>query len=241
MAFRFRKSIKLGPVKFNVTKNGVSSISLGGRGASLNIPVARSGGIRGTVGIPGSGLSMSREFKQAQPVAISQTRETEQSLPWTNSEQIVIDKACDRITAEVTAYENAVAIAQEMDLPVPDFIPSQEFENAKAIVDTATKRLAAFNQIQGMDLPTPAFKWLGQAETKALQLKAAEQAVARSVNFFKGCFTAVAIGIGCLFFASLMKGILPHPSATPEQIYAAEVAADRKAMEENWAKWEKQN
>ena len=63
MAVRFRKSFRLGGVKLNVTKNGLSSISLGGRGASLNIPVARSGGIRGTVGIPGSGLSYSKEFK----------------------------------------------------------------------------------------------------------------------------------------------------------------------------------
>ena len=63
MAVRFRKSFRLGGVKLNVTKNGLSSISLGGRGASLNIPVARSGGIRGTVGIPGSGLSYSKDFK----------------------------------------------------------------------------------------------------------------------------------------------------------------------------------
>lgn len=63
MSVRFRKSFRLGGVRLNVTKNGVSSITLGGKGASLNIPVARSGGIRGTVGLPGSGLSYSREFK----------------------------------------------------------------------------------------------------------------------------------------------------------------------------------
>ncbi|MGB7565387.1 MAG: DUF4236 domain-containing protein [Prochlorococcaceae cyanobacterium] len=42
-------------------KSGLSSISLGGRGASFNIPVARSGGARTTVGLPGTGLSWSAE------------------------------------------------------------------------------------------------------------------------------------------------------------------------------------
>jgi hypothetical protein len=192
MAFRFRKSIKLGPVKLNITKNGVSSVSLGGRGASLNIPVARSGGIRGTVGIPGSGLSMSHEFKQAQPVAIqeaatgfaafSQACEVEQNDPWARHEQRVADRARERFMAQLTAHENAVAIAEEMGLPVPDFIPSQEGFTAG--------------------------------------------------KFIKGCFAAAAIGIGCLFFTSLISAIAPNtpnnqPSATPEQ-----VAADLKAMQE---------
>jgi hypothetical protein len=61
MGFRFRQSARLGPLRFHFSKEGLSSISLGGRGASLNIPVARSGGPRTTVGIPGSGLSWSME------------------------------------------------------------------------------------------------------------------------------------------------------------------------------------
>jgi len=44
MGFRFRRSARLGPLRFNFGKSGLSSISLGGRGASFNIPVARSGG-----------------------------------------------------------------------------------------------------------------------------------------------------------------------------------------------------
>lgn len=61
MGFRFRRSARLGPLRFNFGKSGLSSISLGGRGASFNIPVARSGGPRSTVGLPGTGLSWSVE------------------------------------------------------------------------------------------------------------------------------------------------------------------------------------
>lgn len=63
MAFRFRKSARLGPLRFHVSKNGLSSISVGGRGASFNIPVNRSGGNRSTVGLPGTGLSWSVEHE----------------------------------------------------------------------------------------------------------------------------------------------------------------------------------
>ena len=49
MGFRFRRSARLGPLRFNFVKGGLSSISVGGRGASFNIPVSRSGGARTTV------------------------------------------------------------------------------------------------------------------------------------------------------------------------------------------------
>ncbi len=61
MGFRFRRSARLGPLRFNFSKGGLSSISVGGRGASFNIPMNRSGGARTTVGIPGTGLSWSSE------------------------------------------------------------------------------------------------------------------------------------------------------------------------------------
>jgi hypothetical protein len=61
MGFRFRRSARLGPLRFNFAKGGLSSISVGGRGASFNIPVARSGDARTTVGVPGTGLSWSVE------------------------------------------------------------------------------------------------------------------------------------------------------------------------------------
>ncbi|WP_411877188.1 DUF4236 domain-containing protein [Vulcanococcus limneticus] len=61
MGFRFRRSARLGPLRFNFAKGGLSSISVGGRGASFNIPVTRRGGPRTTVGLPGTGLSWSVE------------------------------------------------------------------------------------------------------------------------------------------------------------------------------------
>ncbi|MFN5163466.1 MAG: DUF4236 domain-containing protein [Cyanobacteriota bacterium] len=70
MSFRFRRSARLGPLRFNFAKGGLSSISVGGRGASFNIPVNRSGGPRTTVGLPGTGLSWSVEHTPDRPVAI---------------------------------------------------------------------------------------------------------------------------------------------------------------------------
>jgi hypothetical protein len=66
MGFRFRRSARLGPLRFNFSKGGLSSISVGGPGASFNIPVARSGGARTTVGLPGTGLSWSVEHSPSE-------------------------------------------------------------------------------------------------------------------------------------------------------------------------------
>lgn len=62
MGFRLRRSARLGPLRFHFTASGLSSISLGGRGASLNLPVNRRGGPRGSIGLPGTGLSWSVEL-----------------------------------------------------------------------------------------------------------------------------------------------------------------------------------
>ena len=66
MGFRFRRSARLGPLRFNFSKGGLSSISVGGRGASFNIPVSRSGSPRSTVGLPRTGLSWSVEHTPSQ-------------------------------------------------------------------------------------------------------------------------------------------------------------------------------
>ena len=70
MGFRFRRSTRLGPLRFNFSKGGLSSISVGGRGASFNIPVNRSGGPRSTVGLPSTGLSWSVEHAPDRPAVI---------------------------------------------------------------------------------------------------------------------------------------------------------------------------
>jgi hypothetical protein len=68
MGFRYRRSARLGPLRFHFTARGLSSISLRSRGASLNIPVARRGGVRTTLSLPGTGLSWSVESEPL-PVA----------------------------------------------------------------------------------------------------------------------------------------------------------------------------
>lgn len=57
MGFNFRKSVKIMPgVKLNITKKGISSVSVGKNGARVNVGKK---GTKTTVGIPGSGLSYS--------------------------------------------------------------------------------------------------------------------------------------------------------------------------------------
>jgi Protein of unknown function (DUF4236) len=70
MGFRFRRSARLGPLRFNFSGGGLSSISVGGRGASFNIPVNRRGGPRTTVDLPGTGLSWSMEHSPDRPAAV---------------------------------------------------------------------------------------------------------------------------------------------------------------------------
>lgn len=65
MGFRFRKRTGLlgGLLKLNWSKKGLSSISLGVPGATYNVPVAREGNARTTVGLPGTGLSYQTEAR----------------------------------------------------------------------------------------------------------------------------------------------------------------------------------
>lgn len=79
MGFNFRKSLKIAPgVKLNVTKKGVSSLSVGKNGARVNIGRK---GTRTTVGIPGSGLSYSKHNNYNNPPPMpSQTAKNEKTI-----------------------------------------------------------------------------------------------------------------------------------------------------------------
>jgi hypothetical protein len=66
MGFRCRRYARLGQLRINFAKGGLSSISVGGRGASFNVPVAGSGGPRPSVGLPGTGLPNSRRLRPGQ-------------------------------------------------------------------------------------------------------------------------------------------------------------------------------
>lgn len=55
MGFKFRKRIKIAPgISINIGKSGITSATIGKRGASLNVG---KNGVRATAGIPGTGLS----------------------------------------------------------------------------------------------------------------------------------------------------------------------------------------
>lgn len=63
MAIKFRKRIKIAPgVKLNVSSKGLSSVSIGGKGMTLN-----AGGKKGaklTTSIPGTGLSETHQLSK---------------------------------------------------------------------------------------------------------------------------------------------------------------------------------
>ena len=62
MGMRVRKSIKLVPgVRLNLTQKGISSISIGKRGATVNI---NGQGVQASLGVPGTGLSYRSKRKK---------------------------------------------------------------------------------------------------------------------------------------------------------------------------------
>jgi len=67
MGLRFRRSIGFRGLRLNFTKSGMS-MSAGGRGARVTVPIIGGRGITTTVGIPGSGFSYSMNSgRQSQP------------------------------------------------------------------------------------------------------------------------------------------------------------------------------
>lgn len=82
MGLNFRRRIRFGPLAFNITAGGLSSISLGRPGASVNIPINRSGPARSTVGLPGTGISYSA------PLGTAQRRQQQRPKPPT-TEQLI--------------------------------------------------------------------------------------------------------------------------------------------------------
>lgn len=59
MGFRYRKRIRIAPgISLNLSKSGIST-SIGGKGATLNVGKR---GCRGTIGIPGTGISYSQKL-----------------------------------------------------------------------------------------------------------------------------------------------------------------------------------
>lgn len=87
--FRFRKGVRILPgLRLNITKRGISSLSVGGKGISYNIGRK---GTRATGGLPGTGLSYSQyssyEEKESKPTIDPETGEIHEGqktggMPW---------------------------------------------------------------------------------------------------------------------------------------------------------------
>ncbi|ENX26918.1 hypothetical protein F891_01871 [Acinetobacter sp. CIP 101966] len=78
MGFNFRKSFKIAPgVRLNVGKKGISSVSVGGKGARVSLGKK---GTRTTVSAPGTGLSYS-SYKPHKKSAPSIKRQPDFSNP----------------------------------------------------------------------------------------------------------------------------------------------------------------
>lgn len=87
--FRFRKGVRIFPgVRLNITKHGISSLSLGGKGITYNIGKK---GTRATGGLPGTGLSYSQyssyEEKEGKTTIDPETGEIHEGrktggMPW---------------------------------------------------------------------------------------------------------------------------------------------------------------
>lgn len=59
MGLNFRKSFKIGGVRISVGKKGLSSVSMGAKGARVSLGKK---GVRTTVSVPKTGLSYSKQF-----------------------------------------------------------------------------------------------------------------------------------------------------------------------------------
>jgi hypothetical protein len=79
MGFRFRQRIKIFPgVHVNLTANGMSSISIGGRGATIN--VGKKMRVTATAGLPGTGLSYRQVVHPGSSMPDKQNLEKESSV-----------------------------------------------------------------------------------------------------------------------------------------------------------------
>ena len=93
MTWRFRRRFRLFPgISLNLSKNGLSSLSIGRPGATVNVPIAREGKTRGTVGLPGSGLSFSQDLEFSAPRSVRERQQAQRTAPaTTTTEQLIAE------------------------------------------------------------------------------------------------------------------------------------------------------
>ncbi|HHR5847852.1 TPA: DUF4236 domain-containing protein [Providencia alcalifaciens] len=114
MALRFRKTIKIAGVKVNIGKNGVSSISVGKKGASLNIG---KNGIYSNLGLPGTGLSY--RTKLADP---SKKQSSNHQLTKSEQQQINFDYFIHKSKVDVQLMKLCFLSINGVDIYSDDFV-----------------------------------------------------------------------------------------------------------------------
>ena len=95
MKLRFRKRLRIGPFALNFSKQGLSSLSIGGPDASVNVPINRDGGVRQTVGLPGTGLSWTEEGSRQ---SVRDRQQSQRIAPKVPSTEAIIGDLMDTIT-----------------------------------------------------------------------------------------------------------------------------------------------
>ncbi len=92
MGFRYRKRWNLLPgLAINFSKKGLSSLSVGRPGATVNIPIAREGPPQGTVGLPGTGLSWRESLSDKPPSKRDRQQKQRGEDSYTSTEWIISD------------------------------------------------------------------------------------------------------------------------------------------------------
>ena len=92
MGFRYRKRWNLLPgLAINLSKKGLSSLSFGRPGATINMPIAREGPAQGTVGLPGTGLSWRESLSDKSRSKRDRQQEQRGENGYTSTEWIITD------------------------------------------------------------------------------------------------------------------------------------------------------
>ena len=137
MGFRYRKRWNLLPgLAINFSKKGLSSLSIGRPGATINVPIAREGPAQGTVGLPGTGLSWRESLSDKSQSKRDRQQEQRGENGYTSTERIITDLSAlrhirfisrvkcaaslgDRITSSLSSLVWAAGCARFMDHSLP--------------------------------------------------------------------------------------------------------------------------
>ncbi len=135
MGLNYRKKIKIAPgVKLNVTKKGVSSVSIGKRGASFNI---NKHGSQATFGIPGSGISYKtkRSGAKKKQEAREQAKLNQQQTVAIGQNQVTVEQIINN-KDHALALMNTIGYNYEESLVKKPLLKRKKQEQQKLLEQT---------------------------------------------------------------------------------------------------------